>query len=491
MFLILVFFLIAAVTPLPWPERPEMLRGIPVPLLTMGLVLLGMLVQLLPAVRLRAVIRLAESDRLAMLHRHIQIRRRQLFTQLATMGLIFGIAGWPDWIRDGLRVANPDGTRVLIPFGETLLIAPFFVLQIAGWMIAYWVEAAFRQAWGNPVTIRLGRYVLMHLRQQALFLMVPIAFVILQQSVARWYPEAFSSTPAQIGSLLILLLLPMVMPLVIRPMLGLKPMPDLQFSQRLRDMAARHRCGFRQVLLWPTHDTLANAMVIGMVRPFRYVVFTDRILRDLTEAEIDGVFGHELGHIYHQHFVLYSVFLVVSVVMLSAGWGIALETWLWHDRESLRSWGDWLTLGPILVLGAYLFTVFGFLSRMCERQADLFGCRVHAGDDGQVTVDGIDHFVAALRQVERINGIARNQPSPATSGIRGWFHWLRRTMGAWQHGSLADRIAFLEQLRERPEQAQSIDRTIRWASWGMVMAIVLINIAIAQVWGWEFLLKLY
>src|SRR5262249_4713399 len=76
------------------------------------------------------------------------------------------------------------------------------------------------------------------------------------------------------------------------------------------------------------------------------------------------------GHVKHRHMLYYLGFLFISLVVLASGWeaigpkpgpGAANQYWI----------------PPLMVgsLGAYIFVVFGFLSRRCERQADIFGCR--------------------------------------------------------------------------------------------------------------------
>src|SRR5262249_58146905 len=46
-------------------------------------------------------------------------------------------------------------------------------------------------------------------------------------------------------------------------------------------------------------------------------------------------------------------------------------------REAFPDKGgpEWRVFPLIGILGAYIFVVFGFLSRRCERQADIYGCR--------------------------------------------------------------------------------------------------------------------
>src|SRR5947209_6932927 len=112
-------------------------------------------------------------------------------------------------------------------------------------------------------------------------------------------------------------------------------------------------------------------MVVGILPLLRYVVFTDRLIAEMTGEEVEAVFGHEAGHIRHRHMLYYLAFMIVSLA-------VVMQIW---DAANLKSLVN-LTLRKDLVLlplfglvGAYIFVVFGFLSRRCERQADVYGCR--------------------------------------------------------------------------------------------------------------------
>src|SRR5207249_1742290 len=147
---------------------------------------------------------------------------------------------------------------------------------------------------------------------------------------------------------------------------------------------------------------------------------------ELTPEEIEAVFGHEVGHIKHHHLFFYLVFFLTSFILLSFFWdeakgwinpatiaatlGLPLEgTGL---GETLRGFGK---LG---LLAAYTFLCFGFISRRCERQADLFGSR---------TVS-TDVFISALEKVAYLNGISRDRAG----------NWLL----SWQHPTIAQRVDF-------------------------------------------------
>ena len=118
-----------------------------------------------------------------------------------------------------------------------------------------------------------------------------------------------------------------------------------------------------------------NAMITGVIPRTRFIVFTDRILDELPPDELDGVLGHEIGHAKHGHLWYYLTFLILSIAVLASSFvylGDALDN---SGVKIPAEYAGWLVLPPVFVAFVYLFVVFGFLSRRCERQADIYGCK--------------------------------------------------------------------------------------------------------------------
>ena len=118
-----------------------------------------------------------------------------------------------------------------------------------------------------------------------------------------------------------------------------------------------------------------------------------------------------------------------------------------------------LFIGIVLI---YLFLAFGFLSRSCERQADLLGCRVASRES----------FIRALEKVAIINGISTEKP--------GWF-------AAWQHGTISQRIGFLRQLYDNPNLEHRFQRRLRILKWTVTLGLAgLIGILVGTGnWDWS------
>jgi STE24 endopeptidase len=181
----------------------------------------------------------------------------------------------------------------------------------------------------------------------------------------------------------------------------------------------------------------------------------------------------------------YLGFFALSVGVLMEVWALVRVHWLGDLLPaSDRSWAN---VPFLFLLGTYVFLVFGFLSRRCERQADLFGCRaVSCGQadctgDGEIQTaglglcgTGIQTFIRALERVAELNGIHRRRPG-----------WLQ----SWQHSTIARRVAFLEEVLADPMRERRFQRHVLFIKWlilaGLVTVLVgLLTMTDGQIGWW-------
>jgi Zn-dependent protease with chaperone function len=448
------------------------------------------------------------------IHRRYRSWRSYHFiAQLAVYGLVLFVLGW-GWTVSQLgdplaaeqpqlvagssaaRAAEgqPDATTppVMLPGSELLLLAPFLVSLVLSWTCFYDAERAFHDfAWsdGRPSSFwsRWG-YVSFHARQNLALLVLPLALLIAAHGIT-WL-LADSGTDWSLAAVTALLLASFIgLPWVLRFVLRLEPFPEGPLRERLT--AAVRRLNFRcsGLMVWNTHGAVANALVAGLVPWVRYVVFTDRLISDLTPDELEAVLGHEVGHVKHRHMLYYLGFLVISLLVGMVLWAPLDSYAKDHWRLDLAANQD-LALVPLLGLVAgYIFVVFGFLSRRCERQADLFGCRavscarrdcggheggaVLAPDGRGLCPSGIRTFIAALEKVAHINGIHRTRPG-----------WLQ----SWQHSTIARRVEFLGHVLDDPAVEQRFQRKVWLVKWAMLAALAAVLLLVWSGWGWASIL---
>jgi len=493
--ILLVLFVTAACLPVPWPEPPLGLDAAGTATLTAALV--GASLAAAAALRTWAVRALRDSSRrTAVGRRYGRLRRALGLANLGAVGYAIAGLGW-GWAVQHTLTVEYGGWEVLAPFAELAVPLPYFVLLAGGWLLYYDAEKALHG--GRRFPSRLG-YALGHARFLGFLVALPLVMYTGVQALGRFAPELAGADAFRLASLAMLPGLAIVMPLLAKPLLGLRRLPDGPDRDRLEALARRLRFRYTDVLLWPTHGTMANAFIAGLLPQARYVVFTDRILDEFPADEVDAIFGHEVGHQRHGHLWLYAAFFLLSVIDLTA-----LVVWLqpklagWVGRTAAAD--PWWVMLPTAGLAAYLFLVFGFLSRRCERQADVFGCRsascgnpacdghtpdtdFPAGGTG-LCPTGIRTFVRALERVDLLHGADDATPArPAARLLRGAVGWLR----AWQHGPVRRRVGFLMSLiddvgRERRFQRQTV--VVRAA---LMAALVAVLVVLGEAVGWRVLL---
>lgn len=358
-----------------------------------------------------------------------------------------------------------------VPFIKPFALVPFLVAMILSWALYYDVDHdAHRLLWSADDTKFATRwaYLALNVRHNMILLLPPLILMTAQELLQFLFPELRrrEEFPVIAVGLMAALLAASIIgiPWFLRLFLGLRPLPPGELRDQLSATANRLGFRFADILVWDTGGSQANAMVTGLLPINRYIILTDRIIQELTPDEIEGVFGHEVGHVKHHHMGLYTVFLLLSLMLLGALWSFGLEI-------GRAYWGtEWPTLFALIethqefflvAVIAYIFLVFGVLSRNCERQADLFGCNVSSRDA----------FIRALEKVADINGIRREKRSIFT---------------AWQHWTIGQRVAFLRSLDADPALEQRVQRRIGILKWSLTLGLAAgcVVLLSSNPWNW-------
>lgn len=438
-----------------WPEPPAWLGPLGSAVITWTFVALSCLIAQRMAQTLRRRALVDVDKRSALMQRCAKYRRRHFFAQLVVFFLAIGPLGWGSTVKWlWLTEAAP------LPGVELLILAPLLCSIVLAWSRYYDLERALHELsfYSEPFPGR-WRYVGSQTRDSLILIAPPLLLLLVQQSVMSLVPSLKDDD----------LLLPffgvgllcfvfVAIPWLLRLLLGLKPLPPGPLRDRLTQTARRLSFRFSDILVWNTRNQVANAMVTGPLRFLRYIILTDRLINELSTDEIEAVFGHEVGHVKHHHMLFYFGFLLASLMVLVILWNTATDflehgatrEWLVEYVPGLEEWLQTYQFAAqlllVALLGAYIFVVFGFLSRRCERQADVFGCR---------TVS-CTTFIDTLEKVARLNGIPRDRP--------GW-------LSSWQHSTIAKRIAFLEHLERDPAIEPSFQRHVGFVKIGAILAL--------------------
>jgi Zn-dependent protease with chaperone function len=370
-----------------------------------------------------------------------------------------------------------------IPALELAMLAPLFAGLFVGWFHFYDIDRTNTLILAYPELSPdfPGRwsYLSLHARHNLLLVVPPMFLVFLHETLFYFFPDLQGSRESLTVSLLGIGLLAAAlvgMPLVLRIFLGLRSLAAGALRTRLEAAARRVRFRYADILIWDTRGGVANAMVTGVCPWLRYVVLTDKLIEDLDDDEIEAVFGHEVGHMKHHHMFFYMTFIMSSLMLLGGMWAACEQL---AELEAVQAWlptfnplGQALfqstdIVAVILVMAVtalYIVVVFGYLSRRCERQADLYGCKTTSPEI----------FIGALEKVAYLNGIPRERP--------GW-------LSSWQHSTIADRVNFIRSTIGDPTVEARFQRRLRALQWGLTMALAGMVVALRALWEWD-LLKL-
>lgn len=407
--------------------------------------------------------------------RYGKVRFWHLLAQAGFFGMALYLLGWGYAVRS-LSGEPARGAPPMFPGAELVLLAPFLAGLVVSWAFFYYVERSLHQ----PTSMARGSfwtrrtYLLFQIRNNLALVVAPLFLLMAEKSLRRLFPQWQEDARFQLVPLSLVLAVFFSLPWILRLVLGLKPLPAGPLRDRLAATARRMRFRCSNILLWNTHDNVANAMVAGILPLPRYVLLTDRLVNELAPAEVEAVFGHEIGHVKHRHMLYYLVFLLVSIWVVGGLWNFAQL-----DNQ--------MAVVPFMVsLGAYIFVFFGFLSRRCERQADVFGCRtvscalqdcpsheiqtVLLAEGKGLCPTGIRTFIAALEKVALVNGINRTRP--------GW-------MQSWQHSTIARRVEFLQGVLADPAVEARFQRRVFLVKWALFLTLAVALILLGYFQGWE------
>jgi Zn-dependent protease with chaperone function len=445
-------------------------------------------------VQRRLLLRDAARDHV--LRRYYLWRPVQLVGLILAYGLTVYAFGW-GWVVAQLCTICDEPRAALAPGAEVLVLAPFLIGLLVSWACYYDVERAIHDT-SLPTFLQRpywsrSSYVSFHARQNLALVATPLVLVLLLQGVRHTFPGIENNDWFHVAAFAVLLVAICCQPWVLRAILGLRSLPEGPLRDRLLAAARRLRFRCSDILLWDTHCGLANAVVAGVIPKPRYVIFSDRLLAHLEDEEIEAVFGHEVGHIKHHHIVYYLGFMLISMGVLLLIWSV-VASHLVEPMEALLAFlpGDCdeqvreqLTLLPFLpVVGLYVFVVFGFLSRRCERQADIYGCRAVscdrrdcAGHSADVQLQpqgrglcptGIRTFIQALEKVAALSGLSRSRP--------GW-------MRSWQHSTIARRVEFLQNMLTDPALEPHFQKRVSRVKWALLLGLAVMFVILFVTQG--------
>jgi STE24 endopeptidase len=373
------------------------------------------------------------------------IRRRNIFEMLYRYWLIAGqggliACGYAQWTYQSVRHYN-------IPLLEKIvLLTPFFAMLIVGWAIDYRFHLALRsggRATDIPYWSR-GKHIMYNIRHMLLLAVVPIGLIILTTDILDMHvlhrlpvSNQTRGTIYLVSSLVAAFTVFLLAPLLITRIWRTRSLEPGTLRGELEDLCEHLNLKYRDILVWESEGIIANAAVMGMIAPVRFILVSDGIVDRLERHQIRAVFAHEGGHITAHH-LPYLMIMAIAIMTLciSAAELLAEQAALEGPIAIL------LMLGLVFTVGG---VIFGAVSRQFERQSDVIGAWASSPPpDGsaRITHEGAAIFASALEQIARLNGIDPNKRD-------------------WRHGSIAHRIQYILMLGSTAGTRKSIDTTVK------------------------------
>ena len=385
-----------------------------------------------------------------------------------------------DWTRFLRRWPAMDRVPGL---DEMLMLAPFLVATLIGWVVLYRADKAIRDSsfearlWAaQPArpTWSLGHYLLFMFRHNVLIILVPMLPILLANDLvgeSHFGPRLRRLTNVPWADQAALGLVAgavfLVAPLMLRFVWHTRPLPVGELRGRLETLCRRIGLAYRDILIWESDGMMVNAAVMGLVRPVRYILLSDGLLESMDDRSIEAVFGHEAGHVRHHHITFYLLFAVLSMLIVGGVSEVALRQWPELFRRSGAA-HDYLQVGAMILIVLVWGVGFGLVSKRFEWQADLFGarsitpepsacdrpCVLHhtfdapgqtatasrlAGEPLCATAAAV--FGDALQRIAELNGI----PVEARS---------------WRHSSIGNRIRLLRRYAREPQALVGLGRQV-------------------------------
>ena len=284
-----------------------------------------------------------------------------------------------------------------------------------------------------------GSIVLLQLRHTLLLPLIPVILLTGVSDVGRLYLPGWSDTANNACQATVVFLVVLGVPWIVRLAWPTKPLPTGPQRARLEALFRRADVTISQVLLWDTGGRMANAAVTGILPMVRFLLVSDALIANTSDAELAAVAAHEAGHLRHRHLprlalsVVVLMLLILLLTLLASAAGAASTTAL----------PVWLPIATVAAIVAWA-PLHGRLARLLEHQADGAACRI-------LTIDSADHRPIDSASVELFSETLRAIGA--------------NPRGDWLHPAPTERIAKLREWSENPAALDRFNSRLNRISW--------------------------
>ena len=260
-------------------------------------------------------------------------------------------------------------------------------------------------------------------------------------TISTTFPEENSNWVHFFEILSSLILLVLFAPVIIVKSWGAQAIEKGSVYEVIRNELEHFQTPVRGILYWPdsimSHST---AGVIGLLRGFRYLLISNKLLKELSNKELRAVIAHEAEHIRRHHLFYY---LIAATGLLCFFALVVNLNFLLVFTETLQVPGFYLGISAIISFLLFLRFGIGFLSQNFERQADCHSFERF----------GIIPISNALLKVSWLNGINPEQDN-------------------WHHYGVRQRIDYLSKCLKKPEMVQKHHKRVNHIKIGCALILI-------------------
>lgn len=243
-------------------------------------------------------------------------------------------------------------------------------------------------------------------------------------------------------TVLFLTLMMIFFPPLIQAIWRCKPIKDLDLLERLEGLCRKARFRHAGMKTWTVMNHSYTAGIVGILPGFRYVMFTQLLLDEMPPECIEAILAHEIGHSYRKHLLIYP-FIIFGMLVCTGLFSLFFSESIdefFFIQHLLHPSPAWKALYPFMIFLPYAFIiavyfrfVFGYFSRIFERQADL-----HVFELGVPS----EHMQQAFDNLATLTGNTHHHPS-------------------WHHHSINKRIDFLTKAAADPNVIAKHHRRVK------------------------------
>lgn len=231
-------------------------------------------------------------------------------------------------------------------------------------------------------------------------------------------------------SILFIAIMAAIIPLAIVQCWKCKDLEDSALKLRLTALCQKAKFKHAGLKTWDIMEDALTAAIIGVWARFRYVIFTPGLLQKLSPNAIEAILAHEIGHSKSKHLLIYP-FIITGIFLMSSLLASLIYPMImifFYDHITLSS-STWNVFGSLVffIIFALLLTllfrlVFGYFSRLFERQADLYIFELDLPSE---------YLVEAFDKIAIASGHIHDAPN-------------------WHHYSIRQRMDFLKNAENNP-----------------------------------------